>query len=362
MYFSAADSQAREGIMVTGMIGIRADANAVIAAGHIMRCITIAGQLKEQGEEVLFFTADEYAKDMLVSAGMEYICLNSSWKEPEQELPALLNGLKERGCRKLLIDTYEATSLYIGELKKICRVIYIDDMFADIYPADMIINYNAYHVRFPYREAYRGKARLLLGTSYVPLREEFSADRTQTDAREEASEINVLLSCGGGDMYNALAGILETAVNRRKLEKAVFHTVVGGFNKQAGLLEALAGRYPWIVLHRNVRNMAELMKDCDLAVSAAGTVLFELCAMRLPTVFFVCADNQRYDREFFEKEDRMLFAGDIRKDREGCLLNICENLEKLMQDKALCRSMKGKLSEVTDGRGAARIAEEIRLL
>lgn len=344
------------------MIGIRADANATVATGHIMRCITIAEQLKKQGEEVIFFTADGYAGDMLANAGMEYVCLNSSWREPEKELPALLRELKERGCRKLLADTYEATAFYIEELKKVCRVIYIDDMFADIYPADMIINYNAYHVRFPYEEAYREKAKLLLGTAYVPLREEFAAGKAGAEARETASEIPILLSCGGGDVYNALMGILEMAVGRKKLEKAVFHTVVGGFNRQAGLLEAFAKEHPRVVLHRNVRNMAELMKGCDLAVSAAGTVLFELCAMQLPSVFFICADNQRYDSEFFAGEDRMLFAGDIRGDREGCIRNICEKLELLIADKALCGIMKAKLHEVTDGRGAARIAEEIRRL
>ena len=47
------------------MIGIRADANEVVATGHIMRCMTIAGQLKKLGEEVIFFLADDYGISML---------------------------------------------------------------------------------------------------------------------------------------------------------------------------------------------------------------------------------------------------------------------------------------------------------
>ena len=42
------------------MIGIRVDANEIVASGHILRCITIAKEIEKHGETVLFFLADEY--------------------------------------------------------------------------------------------------------------------------------------------------------------------------------------------------------------------------------------------------------------------------------------------------------------
>lgn len=116
---------------------------------------------------------------------------------------------------------------------------------------------------------------------------------------------------------------------------------------------------PRIKVYRPCKNVAGLMAKCHAAVSAAGTMLFELSAMGVPTVFFETADNQRYDREYFGEEERMLYAGDIRKDREACLAAICENLKKLMADSALRRRMREALLMVTDGHGAERIAEEI---
>lgn len=343
------------------IIAIRADANDTVATGHIMRCITIAGQLKAKGKRVLFFTADEYPKAMLEHAGMEYICLHTAFNKMPLEVPALRKELKRLNCKKLLVDSYQATKEYFDSLADLCKIIYIDDCFEAIYPVDMIINYNAYHVRFPYREAYEGTTRLLLGTAYVPLREEFcsrslpdrSPDKTSCPSR------HILISSGGGDIYNALCGILSEAVKREESSQNIFHVIVGSFNKNARELEQLAESHPKIRLHYNVTNMAELMQQCTIAISAAGTMLFELCALQIPTVFFVCADNQQYDSEFFAREDRMLFAGDIRINREECINSIISNMDALLNDSKMQAQMKCRLHEVTDGRGALRIAEEI---
>ena len=53
------------------MIGIRADANKIIASGHVMRCITIAKELVALGESVTFFVADNEGKSLVDSVGKE---------------------------------------------------------------------------------------------------------------------------------------------------------------------------------------------------------------------------------------------------------------------------------------------------
>lgn len=342
------------------MIGIRADANDIVATGHMMRCITIAKQLKKKGEKVCFFMADGYGTSLLEAADMDYVCLNTKWDAMEEELPQLLTELSQKGCHKLLIDSYRVTSKYMEEIRKKCKIIYIDDLFEQIFPVDMIINYNAYHTKFPYREAYESGVKLLLGTSYVPLREEFSiGNHVNLDGNHKELSQHVLLSCGGGDVHNALAGILTEAVRRDELKDMVFHTIVGGFNRNVEELRQLSGSSKQIVLHDDVKHMAELMSQCDAAVSAAGTMLFELCAMQVPTVFFVSADNQKYDSDFFEKENIMLFAGDIRRNREECINRICDELAALLKDKKLQEEQKERMHQVVDGKGAFRIAEEI---
>ncbi len=345
------------------VIGIRVDVNETVATGHIMRCITIAEQIKKLGGQVLFITADGQAEELLARAGMEHVCLQSRWDHMEEELPVLREVLKLAGIKTLLVDSYQATPAYFEEFCPLVKLVCIDDCFEHIFPVDVLINYNAYHIRFPYRETYGGKTRLLLGTDYVPLREEFSVKQIRDrDEQSGKKGFSVLLSSGGSDAQNAILGILQRAMQTEELRSVMFHAVVGVYHPQGDAIEAFAANYENVKVYRPCHDMAGLMADCDAAVSAAGTMLFELCAMRVPTVFFQSADNQRYDREFFEAGERMIFAGDMTQDRDICIDKICEGLKRLVADAALRERMKENLGSVTDGKGAERIAGEIMRL
>lgn len=339
------------------MIGIRADANEIVATGHIMRCITIAKELQKRDEEVIFFLADEYGVSMLKEQDMPCFIMHTNWENPKEEQEMLCREIGSRGITAMLFDSYRFDKEYFeclqNRLEHKIRMAYIDDLFEDVYPVDVIINYNAYHTQFPYKETYEKiHAELCLGPSFVPLREEFG--RSDISAGKDKS---VLLSCGGGDVLQSLYGILKKAVGDKRFADVIFHVIVGRYHQKKELLEELAQTHDNIILHHNVSNMAELMEESRIAVSAAGTMLYELCAMERPTVFFVTADNQRYDSDFFAENERMLFAGDFREETESCIGCILDGMDRLLSDGNLCNEMKEKLRDVTDGRGAGRIAD-----
>ena len=354
------------------MGGIRVEANDVIATGHIMRCITIAKQIKKLGKEVLFFLADNYGTSILEENGFNYVILHTDWRNPMEETVCLSQEIEHYGIQILLFDSYKITKEYFYALKQRLsdnvKMAYIDDLFEDVYPVEIIINYNAYHSRFPYAETYAdlkngisgGKecdvvdTKLCLGPQFVPLREEFG-NKELSDEVEES----VLLSCGGGDSLQAIHGILEKAIKDTRFSNTMFHVVVGRYHQKRELLETIAASNDNVILHYNVKEMAELMKKAEVAVSAAGTMLYELAAMERPTVFFITADNQRYDSSFFAEEKRMIFAGDIRTDRENCIRHILDGMHELLSNIDICMEMKEKLRRITDGKGAQRIAEEL---
>ena len=115
-------------------------------------------------------------------------------------------------------------------------------------------------------------------------------------------------------------------------------------------------------MHINEQHVADLMKKCDIAVSAAGSTLYELCACGTPTITYVMADNQRAGSEQFEKQGIMLMnIGDCRNGA-GFTARLKRAVEELMKDNSnsLRLRLSGNMQRVVDGYGAYRIADELR--
>ena len=47
--------------------------------------------------------------------------------------------------------------------------------------------------------------------------------------------------------------------------------------------------------------MSEVMKYCDIAITAGGSTMYELCACGVPMITYAFADNQLPGVEGFEK-------------------------------------------------------------
>ena len=171
------------------MIYFRADANAEIASGHVMRCITIALECKKRNHEVKFLIADNEATILLENYGLEYIVLNSDWKNPITELDTMSNILN-RQRDIVIIDSYLVTNEYIRQLNDLSHIVYIEDQFTGKKNVDLLINYNVYHYIFDYYSIYANtNTKLLLGQQFTPLRTEF------TDHNDYTNNYNVKIYC-----------------------------------------------------------------------------------------------------------------------------------------------------------------------
>ena len=353
------------------MIGIRADANRIIATGHVMRCITIAREIVKQGESVTFFVADEESRELVQLyagdiSGIETVVLDSNWQDMEKEIPALRRELEARGVSALLVDSYQVTPGYFEGLKDICTLAYMDDLGKEPYPVDILINYSGYYEMLDYERLYKGQSghdgkptQLLLGLSYAPLREQFyEADEAADRAKDKP---DILVASGGADMYRMLSGVLGAFEEHGILNKAGIKVVAGNMVTDLDELDSFADRYENVEILKNVEHMAELMRSCDIAVAAAGTMLTECAAVGLPVVFYQVADNQKFNVSFWQGTGGMSFAGDVTEEgkRDAALRNICREVKGLLTDKEKTAGMKRALANVTDGRGAVRIAKAL---
>lgn len=350
-----------------GIVYFRTDANDIIATGHVMRCLTLAAALVKKGQQVSFVVSDRQSEELIRNAGYDIHTLGTDWKIWDISVEKDFFRQHAANDDILVVDSYSVTGEYIGAMTGFIKTAVFDDIFAEYYPADIIINYNLYYGMFDYNKRYFrehcGNTKLLLGGDYVPLREQFKeqvVSRWQTDI-EKKQPVELLLICGGGDIFNTMGHILENAM---ALDRTVFgqirwHVVCGAYNPHYSDIKKISDSNSNVIIHKNVSNMAKLMSECDVCVSAASTVLYECCAMQLPTVFYCVADNQQYDVECFGRDEMMLYCGDFTKEPELTASSIIHNLKKVIGSNERYRYMVRTSNDMVDKNGADNIADEL---
>ena len=360
------------------IIYIRTDGNSQIATGHLVRCLSIARALRKEAADkcplsICFLLSDEESRRLLenffeMENEFEWrILSHADYQHPEQELKELLTfGSASRPV--LLIDSYFVTEKYLTDLHNVFTIVYLDDLRVFDYPVDMVINYDLLTpaIRKDYEQFYHSAHKKLLGGRYAPLRPQFwenpslqtevAVSNVKThrieDSGQKERSVHILIASGGSDPYHTTLQLV------RKLSKQFpagycFDLIVGAYNPDKEELQRLAETAS-IVLHEGVTQMAALMASCDLAISAAGTTLYELCAVGIPTASFVIADNQLACAKAFEECHIIPYLGDVRTNEA----DVIKKATTWVASNPHSVPSRAKSQEV-DGKGALRIAKEL---
>ena len=285
-----------------------------------------------------------------------YLSLGVSYGKTHEELSVLQTMLRQGRPDWLLVDSYAADQDYFRALKSClreggaadpeaaqhvetgtdarkgrCRIACVDDLAEFDPEVDLVVNYAPDAPSL--RSFYRKRKRRLLGASYAPLRAQFCGLTPQV--REEVR--TVLISTGGTDPLHMAEEI-------------------------GALVEDLGCEPAFLAPgHGYVGKVAQLMQSCDLAISAGGTTLYELCAAGVPTLAWSMADNQEIFAGKMAAAGACCYAGDVRgeEDHRQVLLQIKEWIrirDGGKEGKALRAQEAARMHALTDGRGAARIA------
>ncbi len=336
------------------MLFFRADANSQIGSGHVMRCLAIANAAREKGIESTFIIADEEAKELIDNYEYPTICLSSTWNHLDDEIVELTSLIKELNINQLFVDSYFVTKVYLSKLKELIKIIYLDDINTFLYPVDVIINYNIYAKNYNYLNKYRN-TKLLLGCDYVPLRKEFQNQRYIV--REQVT--NILITTGGTDSYNMSGNLLNTILYKSQYANTNFHVVVGNFNIHIDNLIDIQQKHSNVKLYKNIKYISKLMKESDLAITAGGSTLYELCACGVPSITFSFADNQIDGVVEFHNQNLIYYAGDVRDGINNCIHNIDAKIQELIANKRIRSELSMRMRNMVDGNGANRIIEHI---
>lgn len=334
-------------------IVIRADADAAIGSGHVMRCLAVAETLMEQGIAVAFAAtrmADALAA-RIAGAGADLVRLDGPCGGAA-DLAATLT--LAAGAATLVVDGYDFPEDYRRALRAgfSGRIVAFDDT-AELPAlwADVVVNAAPAAAALGYDRLAPG-AQHLLGPGYAPLRREIR-QAAALPPLPFAERDRILLTFGGSDPAGltgpTLAALLELLPG-----DTVIDVAVGGANPRLEGVAALAAALgPRAVLHRDARDMGALMRRAGLAVSAGGGTIGELAALATPTVLAVVAHNQAPAAASVPPG---IVALEARGDAASAARIIAATANELWRDAARRQAMSAALSGILDGQGAVRIA------
>ncbi len=331
---------------------IRADASPEIGTGHVMRSLALAQawQSKEGTVHFVEETTDGLEK-RLRDEGITVWPLEST-PGKEGDAGETARKAQEVGAPWVVVDGYHFDGSYQRKLREEgVRVLFLDDYgHADYYEADLVLNQNIDAEAALYADRSED-TKLLLGPRYALLRKEFWPWREPRRIPQQEAN-RVLVTLGGADPDNCTEMVVG-ALGRLNREDVRCTVVIGGSNPNESSIAAAAERTDVSAdLRSDVRDMASLMAEHDIAVSAGGSTCWELAFMGIPNVVILLANNQRGIAEGLEESGTALNLGWHEKVKKE---EIADQVEKLLRNDEQRLQMAREAQELVDGQGTERV-------
>ena len=334
---------------MTWQMALRADANAEIGAGHFMRCLTLAKACIDRGAHPFFFTTTSSPglREQATAAGVELSDIGQN--DPDLVMRELLNWVRDHKGAWVVLDGYDFDDTLQSDIARTGGKLMVIDDYVRLpdYHADLLLdqNFGAEERRYPVAKT----CRTLLGLRYAMLRPEFT-DARRVDRQQPPRASRVLLTMGAADPHDLTSKVIE-ALSDLDVPELDVAVIVGAANPHASSVLEQAESVGFRVV-QDARNMSQLMNDSDVAVSSAGTTLWELCCLGVPTITLEIAENQSRTATAIERAGITVNLG---WHAAVSKVDIREEVVALVSDQAVREKMSKAAQELVDGGGAARV-------
>ncbi len=332
-----------------------------------MRCLSLADELSKDGYEITFICRVHtgHMKEVIENRGYDCVLLpcietnaqvanewlGCAWEDDAAACAEVLKTLG--GVEWLFVDHYSLDARWERSLQThFARLLVFDDLADRPHDCDILIDQTFGREQSDYRNLTRDDCRILLGPAFAPLRPQFAEAREEALLRRYATKEvkKILVAVGAMDPDNVTLKVLEALYGLDR--EIVVDVVLSSEAPHLSEVRNFANSRTQILV--DVKNMASVMCDADLAVGASGTTSWERCVLGLPALTIVTARNQQWVDKSLAKAGAVRSLGwfeDISQDM------IQENVRRLCDDSELLLKMVTRSKMICDGLGAGRICD-----
>lgn len=320
-----------------------ANSSPTLGDGHMMRLFALAQAFSKQGYQphFLYSQCRPVILNKLQKAGFSYTFTPPS---------SLIDWLTPSSVQGLFIDDYEINSDDLKQLSDSEKIIGIldDQSCRRAMPVGLVINPAPDLTPADFSES-APAATFCLGPEFTFLREEFHRFPDKPLHERE----RILITLGGTDP-KALSLPLAIAL-ASELPSTPFDLILGhNFQPPSAAPENLT-------IHSRVDNMAALMGEAGLAVTAAGGTLGELASQGVPTISLTLFDNQMsaYDSSlngsWYRGIDARHYSSESTVNADRFCRLIAGEVKRLWQSPARRQQMSNIARATVDAQGCYRI-------
>lgn len=365
-------------------IFIRSDASLYMGAGHVMRCLALAEEARDQGVSVGFLCREHPGNliEQLTKKGFQVHPLpvdqgwtpqvaggdgmsgHAKWLGTDWETDAFqVEAILARECGQgpidwLIVDHYALDARWERRMRPyVKKIMVIDDLADRSHDCDLLLDQNFY---LDMDARYDGLApegcQKLLGPKYSLLRREFQVARQ--NLRQRTGEVNrILVFFAGADPTNETAKVLK-GIQLLNLPEIAVDVVVAKINSHKEQIRQLTAAMPSATFYCQPANLAELMAKADLSIGASGSTTWERCCLGLPTLVVPLAANQQaISRDLAEFGAAFTFGSS----EEMRVEDYVTGLRFLLRNPAILKDASDAAKNLVDGQGVRRSFSALRM-
>lgn len=308
----------------------RADGNSIIGLGHLFRLFALF-EIFKKDHECVFVTSENTSLEVIPESYRQHLIESDISISKE---PYWLAENYDPSKHVLIADGYNFNSVYQKQIKELgYALVYIDDMVQGHMYADVVINHAPGIMASDYqKEDYTFVAA---GTKFAILRPSFlrSAARKRIIYQTDTA----FVCFGGSDSLDLSFKVVRILMGFPQIVK--INVVLGAAYKHRRI-HTFAEEHSKIHLMSQLdeNTLCKTMASSNLAISSASTILYELCAVKMPIFSGFYVENQTKIYKGFLEEGAIYGLGDLSKETE-------KSIEKSIKN-ALAKADYSKMLEV----------------
>ncbi|WP_417547530.1 UDP-2,4-diacetamido-2,4,6-trideoxy-beta-L-altropyranose hydrolase [Marinobacter segnicrescens] len=357
----------------------RADASVQIGTGHVMRCLTLAEDLRRQGHQCVFICRDHvgHLADLVTKKAFDLHLLRSPEQsemlakdEPapphshwlgvpwQTDAKQTLEALSGRNADWLIVDHYALDAKWERQLAEaVGQIMVIDDLADREHYCAVLLDQNVLDgdARQRYEAKVNKECDLLLGPHYALLRPEYEL-LTKALPERDGNISRVLVFVGGSDPYHLTECYLE-ALQSKSFKHLFVDVVIGRNHPSPEVVKQLVMSRSNTQLHCGLPSLSAMMVRADLMLGAGGATNWERMCVGLNGVVASVASNQDEINRVLEAQNLIQFLGDAETLSIG---EVNEAIKFALECPEYIRSQSNAMRAIVDGCGTQHISQALK--